>query len=124
MPGLAVKYELMPGPGPLVQVIGPVTAEPARPVMRELGPLTLLGYTWTEQGDQVTIRLFWRVDQRLPGDFTTTVQLLDDRGDKLAQHDAPPGDVYYPTSLWKPGEVLTEAHALPLDAARQARSLL
>ena len=42
---------------------------------------------------------------------------MDADGVKLAQSDHRPGGVYYPTSLWKPGETLADVHSLTLPAA-------
>ncbi len=127
MPGLEVKFDLVPGPAPLVQVTGLAAQHPPqRRVERSLGPLTLLGYDWQPEEDGgVQVALTWRVAERLDGNYTTTLQLFDAQGRKLAQDDAPPGGVFYPTSLWKPGETLREVHrlALPPDA-QPARMLV
>jgi hypothetical protein len=84
----------------------------------------LLGYDWQPQGDNVDLTLHWHVDAPLPGDLTTTVQLLDANGAKLAQDDRPPGGVYYPTSLWKPGDHLLDRHTLTLPASDAPLTLL
>ena len=55
------------------------------------------------------------VDGTLDADYTTSVQLFGHDGDKLAQSDSPPGSVYYPSSLWKPGERIMEEHVLSVD---------
>lgn len=34
----------------------------------------------------------------------------------MAQDDAQPGDGYYPTHLWHPGDVVVDAHTLELPA--------
>jgi hypothetical protein len=113
MPGMDVKFELAPGPGPLVQALGPaVSHAPSHLVQAAYGPLVLLGYDWVEQTDGVMIVLYWQVRQRLAVDYTTTVQLFDAAGNKLAQNDGKPGGAFYPTSLWKIGEVLRDAHLL------------
>ena len=74
-----------------------------------------MGYDWEEIGEGIQVRLHWLVDDALEADYTTTVQLFDQNGDKLAQDDLPPGGAYYPTSLWKPGDRLVETHVLDLD---------
>ena len=111
MPGLEVKYRLEPASPPLVRVLGRLEGAPAVAVNEALGGLTLLGYDWEPGDGGGRIRLYWRVDDRLGRDYTTTVQLMDADGQKLAQSDNPPGGLYYPTSLWKPGEELVEEHA-------------
>jgi hypothetical protein len=114
MPGLEVKYALQPAAVPLIAVIERATPVPTRPVNARLGPLLLLGYDWDRMGSDLLLTLYWQIDATLPRDYTTTVQLFDENDEKIAQNDAPPGGTYYPTSLWKPGEVLVEAHTFAL----------
>ncbi len=116
MPGLEVKFDLVPGPDPLVRVAGLAAQRPPqRQVGQPLGPLTLVGYDWQPEEGGVQVALTWQVEARLGDDYTTTVQLFDAQGQKLAQDDRPPGGVFYPTSLWKPGERLREVHHLALS---------
>ncbi|MEZ4733777.1 MAG: hypothetical protein R3E79_42320 [Caldilineaceae bacterium] len=118
MPGLAVKFDLTEATPPLVQAAGPVATTPPSVVIDQpFGPLRLLGYDWQTQADGVQVSLYWQVQERVAADYTTTVQLFAANGEKVAQSDAPPGGVYYPTSLWKPREVLVERHTLAVDAA-------
>lgn len=125
MPGLAVRFELAAAAPPLVEVVGPAaTMAPTTVVDQPFGPLRLLGYDWQPGADSVTVRLHWQVQEAIAADYTTTVQLFAANGDKVAQNDAPPGGVYYPTSHWKPGEVLVEAHQLTFPQAKQPVRLL
>jgi hypothetical protein len=124
MPGLDVKYELAPADPPLVAVRGLYSATPQVPLDLAYGPLTLLGYDWEPHGGTLDLTLHWRVDGPLPGDFTTTVQLLDADGAKLAQDDRPPGGLYYPTSLWKTGDHLLDRHTLALPDSGRPIALL
>jgi hypothetical protein len=125
MVGLEVKFTLQPLTPPLVQVRGLASqGAPAQPVKALFGPLKLEGYTWRTAGETIQLTLHWSVQERVAGDYTTTVQLFDAAGEKLAQHDQAPGGVYYPTSLWKVGEQLTEHHALTVASGRQPTRLL
>ncbi len=125
MPGLEVKYALQEANAPLVQVLGPAIEDgPQIIVNHSYGPLTLLGYDWDPDVDGVRIQIYWQVKTALPADYTTTVQLFDDAGAKVAQDDRPPGGDYYPTSLWKPGEVLVDKHVLALEGATAPATLL
>jgi hypothetical protein len=72
----------------------------------------------------VQVNLYWQVESEIDDDYTTTVQLFDENGVKLAQDDHPPGGVYYPTSLWKAGEVLIDRHTLSAVDIRHAVTLL
>ena len=120
MPGLEVKYRLQPSTPPLVRVLGPVNSTPPHAVNQPLGGLTLSGYDWEPVADGVRVHLYWRVNERLDKGYTTTVQLLAADGQLLAQDDRPPGGLYYPTSLWKPGEQLVEDHLLALTGGLPA----
>lgn len=124
MPGLESRFVLAEAMPPLVQVSGPVTPAPLVPVDQPYGPLRLLGYDWQPSADGVQVTLTWQVQERLAADYTTTVQLFDAADEKVAQNDAPPGGVYYPTSLWKPGEVLVEQHRLAFGKDQQPVMLL
>lgn len=115
MPGLESRFALTETAVPLVQVLGSAAiAPPTIVVDQPYGPLQLLGYDWQPGADNVQVTLHWQVQAAIAADYTTTVQLFDANGEKVAQNDAPAGGVYYPTSLWKPGEVLVERHQLTI----------
>ncbi len=119
MPGLDVKYNLAEQ-GVLTQVIGPaVTRPPERPTNLLLGSaLRLVGYDVSPtdtlvSGDPLNITLYWQPQQRLQDDYTGFIQLLDDQGTKVAQADDHlAGGVFYPTSLWRPGEFVRDVFTL------------
>ncbi len=124
MPGLESKFVLQPATPPLVAVEERVNVQPLQPVEQSYGPLQLLGFDWARAGDEITVTLYWQVNEPLPHKYTTTVQLLTASGEKIAQHDAPPGGDYYPTTLWKPGELLVESHPLVRQTEGDAATLL
>lgn len=126
MEGLESLFTLEPRTPPLVEVTGPVIADAVTvPLNLSYGALTLVGYTWTPTDDGVEVALIWSVTEAISGDYTTTVQLFDADGEKLAQDDRSPGGVYYPTSLWKPGETLIDRHTVALQPnAKPARILI
>lgn len=72
----------------------------------------------------VQVNLYWQVNQPLDADYTTTVQLYDEAGEKLGQDDRSPGGVYYPTSLWKAGETLLDRHTVTIPAGAEPTCLL
>lgn len=45
-------------------------------------------------------------------DYTVFVHLLDGNGRIVAQRDGQPGDGFYPTSIWDPGEVVPDEYAI------------
>ena len=125
MPSLEVRFALQPATPPLVRVTGPaVTTAPMHPTDLPYGPLRLLGYDWQPTAADIELTLYWQVETGLDADYTTTVQIFDGAGNKLAQHDAPPGDPYYPTSLWKAGDQLVERHLLTPNSTATPTGLL
>ena len=130
MPGLEIKYDLESLQEPLVRAHLADPSKPTYAVNHPLGNLTLLGYDWqpndagARNNGSIDVQLHWRVDQRPAADYTTSVQLFNAAGNRIAQSDSPPGGLYYPTSLWKPGEHLLEAHTLTLDAPLDSETIL
>lgn len=126
MPGLEARFDLAAANPPLVRVLGPSISQPPQvAVGQALGTLTLLGYDWQQNGDVVQVDLHWQPSEKLPVKYTTTVQLFDEAGEKIAQDlDRPPGGDYYPTTLWKAGEQLLDRHALRLSPGKKAVRLL
>ena len=121
MDGLEVKFALAPE-GTLVRVAGPAAAaSPAQTAGQTFGDaIRLVGYDVTPDaltsGGAAEITLHWQPITRLDADYTTFVHLINAHGDKIAQSDHRPGGIYYPTSLWKPGETLADRHTLALPA--------
>lgn len=144
MPGLEARFRLTPVTPPLVRVDGVHTPVLPGAQSGTLGPLQLLGYTWTSydsaqiesapnndsSAESETappsgeLRLYWEPQSPIPGDYTATVQIFDASGARLAQRDAPSGGVFYPTSLWKPGELLADVHPLHIPLGSAPHSLL
>jgi len=124
MPGLDVKFKLMPK-GKLVSVLGPAASgQPARPADARFGgtgpagAVRLLGYDIGPEmptpGETATVSLHWQPLRPLDSDYTTFVHLVNADGRVIGASDHRPGGVYYPTSLWKPGETLSDTHTLKL----------
>ncbi len=125
MPGLESRFTLSPLADPLVEVTGSAGQTPPRFVVDlAYGPLTLLGYDWVESGEGARVVLHWRVDAPVDGEFTTTVQIFDADGEKLAQDDRPAGGAFYPTGLWKVGEMLLDRHDLDWASGPKPARLL
>jgi len=121
MPGLEVKFKLR-SEGKLVRVLGPAASKlPERPSGLVLSDtVRLLGYDLRsplEPGGVLEVALYWQPLRQMEADYTGFVHLLDAEGQKVAQSDHLPGGVYYPTSLWRPGETLLDVHRLELPEA-------
>ena len=125
MPGLEIKYDVEPL-GSLVEVKGPAMAGPPEQAIGTTlnASLTLVGYDLDPSepvpGEELQLSLYWRVEQDLSKDYHTYVHLLNDEGQAIAQSDHRPGQEYYPSSLWKPGEPLLDVHVLSISGETEA----
>ncbi len=122
MPGLEIKAALgQPDPSGLTPVLGPAITAPPTFVEEVVidDAVRLLGFDVQHDGQSVQIDLHWQPLRPLDADYTSFVQLLAAGDVKVAQSDQPVGGVYYPTSLWQPGQTLRDRHTLllPADAA-------
>ncbi len=58
------------------------------------------------------LKLIWQTNAIPPTDYTVFVHLLDPDDNLIAQADSPPANGAYPTSLWDPGEIIVDEHAI------------
>ena len=106
----------------------PFTARPAprrfslpalsHPVDVEFGGLVrLAGYDLVPAADALHLTLWWQATDRPPADYTVFVHLFDPATETIvAQHDSGPRDGTYPTSWWRPGEVVSDTVTLSLSS--------
>jgi len=129
MPGLEIKYQLR-RVNSLVEILSPaVTKEPDYPGNLLLGEaLELVGYDQEPRsprpGEELRVALYWCPRKALESVYSSYLHLVSKEGQAIVQSDHQPGGVYYPTSLWKEGEVIRDEHTLvipptaPLGAYR------
>jgi len=121
MPGLEIKYELQ-GVNSLVEILSPaVTGEPDYPRNLLLAEaLELVGYNQEPHsprpGEELRVTLYWRPRSALEGVYSSYLHLVNKAGQAIAQSDHQPGGDYYPTSLWKEGEIICDEHALTIPS--------
>lgn len=78
-------------------------------------PLVLLhGYDLVRQEAALQIRLYWESLAETSVDWSIFVHLRDSSGGTIAQKDGPAGSGRYPSSLWEPGEIISDEILLPL----------
>jgi hypothetical protein len=65
-----------------------------------------------QPGDVLGVTLTWSTDQPLTQRYKVFVQLLNDQGQLVAQHDGEPGNNLALTTAWKPGQAVTDLHGL------------
>jgi hypothetical protein len=64
----------------------------------------------------VHVTLHWQSQAAMDRDYTVFVHLVGPDGTIVAQDDAPPGDPFFPTSTWLPGDFVNGPHQLALPA--------
>jgi hypothetical protein len=82
--------------------------------------MRLLGYDLqldsSSPPGRVYVTLHWQGLAAMDRDYTVFVHLVGPDGSMVAQGDAPPGDPFFPTSTWLPGELVGSTHELALNA--------
>jgi hypothetical protein len=73
--------------------------------------IELVGYEWGDAPQGSLLRLFWRAGAELDKDYSVFVHLKRDN-QTIAQSDSFPAAGYYPTHLWRPGDVVADDHLL------------
>jgi hypothetical protein len=72
--------------------------------------------TWPV-GTLQTVTLQWWLAEPVNRDYTVFVHLRNgERGENVTQGDGPPVDGWYPTSVWKIGEVVEDTHEVLVTA--------
>ncbi|MGQ9888601.1 MAG: glycosyltransferase family 39 protein [Aggregatilineales bacterium] len=71
-----------------------------------------LSGTAVPRGGALQVRLDWIADAPLETRYKVTVQLLNADGALVAQRDSEPGGGLALTTTWRPGEPITDRHAL------------
>jgi hypothetical protein len=82
--------------------------------------IRLLGYDLRRDSgdaeDAIHVTLYWQGLEPVDRDYTVFVHLVGPDGTIVAQDDGPPGDPFFPTSTWFPGEFVSDSHQLALPA--------
>jgi hypothetical protein len=69
-----------------------------------------------ESGGEASLQLAWQAGPAgFEDDYTIFLHLLDAEGHIAQQWDTPPSDGWYPTSFWRPGEVVVDDLSLGLS---------
>lgn len=99
-----------------------VTAGPPPPpeaaVLHPFGPeIRLYGATVAQAApDRLEVRLVWGARYPIAANYGISLRLRDARGQEVQMMDTQPGYGFLPTSLWRPGETVTDRYELPLPA--------
>lgn len=91
--------------------------QPAQLMTADFGEsIQLTGYTLAANSGSLTLDLFWRASERIDFDYTVFIHVVDDNDIIVAQADSQPVQGTYPTSIWSPGETITDQHSLIMPA--------
>jgi 4-amino-4-deoxy-L-arabinose transferase-like glycosyltransferase len=86
------------------------------PLVAELGgKVRFLGYnieSGLRPGDNIHLTLFWECLEEMEQSYTVFTHLIDREGHIWGQKDNPPVDGLYPTTRWKPGEIIRDQYDL------------
>ena len=94
---------------------GPAIARDAS-VLTPFGPAIRLHAAMVTQpdADRLSIRLNWSTVRPLAANYGISLRLLDARDRTVAVLDTQPGYGFLPTSLWRPGELVSDQFMLTL----------
>jgi hypothetical protein len=99
------------------------------------GEMQLLGYTvgasqagGVRAGDSPPVTLYWKLDSTAPISssyriFIHVAESLDDTA-QVGNSDSPPQNWALPTSCWRPGQVVSDPHDIPIAADARPGSYL
>lgn len=68
--------------------------------------------TEVRAGADLDVELYWRAEVPVPVDYQVTVQVWDEDGKVVAQHDGRPAEGRRPGASWIRGEVIVDRHSL------------
>ncbi|MEM7343133.1 MAG: DUF2723 domain-containing protein [Chloroflexota bacterium] len=112
--------------GPLIRVdSSPVIEAPpiSIPLQQSITPeINFLGYnigypSHTGEGaPPIRLTLFWQANTSVPADLKVSARLLDENGEAVTVVDAIPVHFAYPTTAWRPGEIVSDVYDLGLPA--------
>ena len=78
--------------------------------------IALVGYEYAfASPTQLSLRLYWQADKPPQAKWTVFVHVR--RGSEMnGQDDTPPARGYYPTDLWRAGDIIVDEHPITLSA--------
>lgn len=90
------------------------------------GEMQLLGYTFKDQlqpGENANLDLYWKLDstQPLSTSYKIFVHIADTLEDqsRIVTQDSKPMNWTLPTTCWRPGQIVRDAHAFQVDPNAQ-----
>lgn len=81
--------------------------------------LTLIGYDLARaarRGENFALTLYWQANRQMSVDYSIFLHLIDADGKIVTQQDGSPLNGNAPTSWWRPGDLLADAHELSIPS--------
>jgi hypothetical protein len=100
-----------------VRVTGMIQARGDEPVLERFGECITLSQAQTSQSvaGSLDVTLTWQVLAQPAQNYKVALRLRDPSGWEVGRLDTQPGYGFYPTSMWRAGELVHDRYALPLD---------
>jgi uncharacterized membrane protein len=94
----------------------PTDVAPSHPMLATLGDrVRFLGYDLdtdsVRAGEPLSFTLYWQALRQMGESYTVFTHLLEPSGEIVGQKDSIPRQGAYPTTLWQPGEVITDSYS-------------
>lgn len=100
-----------------VRINNQIPSRPDEPVLHKFGKYIALSKAQTIQNapDTIELMLTWQVFATPSQNYKIALRLKDSSGWDVARLDTQPGYGFYPTSMWRPGELVHDHYTLALD---------
>jgi len=86
------------------------------------GGIRLSGYHLSAQaGNGLLVELYWQTTSPITTSYTVFCH-VNCEGVRIGQHDGPPAEGYYPTSMWRVGDLVEDRHLMRLSAPYDGRT--
>lgn len=88
------------------------------PIQAQFGDVArLVGYDVQRQQDgaSVQLTLYWQALREVDRSYVVFVHVYDAAGQRIGQHDSPPGLGAFPTRGWVAGEYIVDPHPIELN---------
>lgn len=96
----------------------PMDDIPSNLQVRQEKGITLLGYALQATDQGTRLRLFWHAEASQDTDYSVFVHLQGNG--QVIQSDSYPAQGYYPTHLWRAGDIIVDDHVLQAQLSTDA----
>jgi hypothetical protein len=109
--------ELITGPlvlaEPYWSALAPRPVDASFAVPNSDAEIRLVAFAFRPVSSEPGLSLYWQTSAPLDADYTAFVHSLSAEGDLIGQADSPPVSNHYPTTAWRPGEIVQDIRPVP-----------